>query len=117
MKSAGASLADRVPGIQLAIFELVWPAFVWIDRVSVRREGKLCRVTVESKDVPAAAERTDCETILGEVLDAGLADTGLRYELVFSQSPSTGEVQELMSTLLFKKIAADVAPWRLESGR
>ena len=110
----GANLA----GIQLALFELIWPSFDWIDTIYVASSPNKCSVHVQAAHLPSPGEWDDCERLLGEVFGAVLAEANLHLNLTHDKNPPARlGYQEVMSHDIFKMIAKDVAPWRLDAGR
>jgi hypothetical protein len=117
-KESKDPLGDRLAGVQLAIFEIVWPAIVWITHIFVRRSGSTLFLHVQTERGPSSEEWEDCQRLLGEILDAACEDLSVRYEIARgTKPPSPDGYIEIMSDHLFKRIAADVAPWRLSAGR
>ena len=111
-------LAERLSGIQLALFELIWPAFDWIEAIYVGAEPGLCLAYVQVNRPPSQAEEDDCKRLLGEIFDAALAGTSMRLKVVQGkQRPLAAGYQEAISGEIFKMIAKEVAPWRLDAGR
>lgn len=111
-------LEKKLPGIQLALFELIWPSFDWIKAVYVASSSNQCSVHVQAAHLPSHVEWDDCARLLGELFDAVLADTKLHLDLTHDKSlPAQPGYREVMSQDIFKTIAKDVAPWRLDAGR
>ena len=115
--SSAAVVDEKLPGIQLALFELIWPAFEWIDSIHVKADSSTCFVHVQAAELPGTPEQADCERLIGEIFEAVLAGTPLRLKVTqVKHAPGSG-YREAKSGDLFKIIAKDVAPWRLDAGR
>jgi hypothetical protein len=109
---------NKLYGIQLTLFEIIWPCFPWMTAIRVKGDAKACMFHVQVTHFPTEDDQEDCERLLGEILDAVLDDAELRLVVTYDRCPPMGSgYREVMSELIFKKIAADVAPWRLEAGR
>ena len=118
MKTAEELIAQRLPGIQLAIFEVVWPACAWIDHVALRPNGPVCFVHIQSHVEPSDEEWEAGTRLMRELLDVASDEANL--SIVFERSrmrPSDRTHIVAMSETLFKVIASWVAPWRLRNGR
>jgi hypothetical protein len=116
--SSNSVVSQKMSGIQLALFELIWPTFDWIDAVYIASDATDCSVHVRVAHLPPDNERDDCERLLREIFDAVLMDTKLRFAVTQDKRPPVRSgYQEAISQEIFKKIAKDIAPWRLEAGR
>jgi hypothetical protein len=116
--SSSNVVSEKLPEIQLALFELIWPTFDWIDALYIASGPSTCAVHVEAARLPSQDEQDDCERLLGEIFDVVLAGTALRLEVTQDKRPPTKPgYREAMSQAIFKTIAKDVAPWRLDAGR
>ncbi|MEC3767504.1 hypothetical protein [Cupriavidus sp. SS-3] len=118
MTTAEELIANRLAGIQLGIFEIIWPAYPWIDQVAFRPNGRICSVHIQSHVEPIAEEWEGLTRLMRELFDVACDSASLH--LVFEIS-STGASERThivaMSDSLFKVIASKVAPWRLNNGR
>lgn len=105
------------PGLQLAVFETVWPAFVDLRRLlcSVDTNGQL-HFVIEWNGVPTAADRHDCEYLLREIGQAAFGPHSVCCVTWAEQASSAG-YREVMSDEVFRIIATEVAPHRLAAGR
>lgn len=109
---------ERLPAIQLALFELIWPAFPWIQRIYLDPGPGLCTVVVQSVKSPPPPEWNDCVRLLAETFDALLEDTDVRSAVKLDKAAEIhARYVEAMSEPIFRMIAKDVAPWRLDAGR
>lgn len=110
------AIEDKLAGIQLAILELIWPAFTWIDQIAMSVAASKCSVYVQADVRPSSMERDDCARLLGEIFDEVLAGTQIRLEVICGKQTPLG-YREVLSQEIFKAIAKEVAPWRLDAGR
>ena len=108
-------LHDKLPGIQLAVFETVWPAFEQLSEVLVRLDDGELKVYCRFAKPPTASDKADCQRLLGEVLEAAFDAPNTSFE--FGVSKPSGAYDQVMSEKLFTAIAKRVAPWRLQAGR
>ena len=113
--SAGPAeqLRKVLPGIQLAVFEILWPAEPHLEEVTVRLtdEGAMVHCT------PMAGQTLDtesCEMLLQEVFDVAMPSLAVQVHFGPDTLP---DHEALMNHALFQAIATEVAPWRLEEGR
>lgn len=105
------------PGVQLAVFETVWPSFVDLRRLlcSVDTNGQL-HFVIEWNGVPTAADRHDCEYLLREIGQAAFGPHS-GYHFTYAEQDAAAGYRELMSDAVFRSIASEVAPHRLAAGR
>jgi hypothetical protein len=113
-----AQLLEKVgPGLQVAIFETVWPAIPSLQRVScdVTADGGL-GVWLDWDTVPAAEERESCEYLVSEIAHVAF---GPAVSIEFDAAAGTAgrPPRVLMSAAIFRELAAQVAPHRLVEGR
>ena len=108
-------LRDKLPGMQLAVFETVWPAFEQLSDVLVRLDGGKLHVYCRFAKMPGASDKADCERLLREVLEA--AFDALHPSFEFGVSKPEQPYDQVMSDEIFTAIAKQVAPWRLQAGR
>ena len=106
-------LRKILPGIQLAVFEILWPAEPYLKEVTVRLtdEGATVHCT------PMAGQTLDaesCEMLLQEIFDVAMPGLAVQVHVGPDISP---DHEALMNHALFQAIATEVAPWRLEEGR
>lgn len=106
-------------GVQLALFEVVWPAFPWIEAIYMATSGHVHSLGVLAESKPDEPEWHDCQRILSEVMEVALPKPAKKIELTLWLRPPVpgSEFVEIMSQSVFNVIAAEVAPWRLASGR
>ncbi len=114
-------LGGLLAGIQRGIFEVIWPAFRWIKSIWVKKEGQV-RFFVQVAELPDEEDWEDCQRLVKELLDVAArtygAELSAGYTIQYGlEAPQDQEYLELMSDRVFKQIAQEVAPWRLNSGR
>ncbi len=109
-----ADLNERMSGIQLAVFEVLWPAVPQLTHVYVN----LCRdnieILCEANEALSKSDRVDCERLAREIIDGAFPGTpaSVKFDV---EAPV--QALEVMSRSIFERIAREVAPWRLEAGR
>lgn len=105
------------PGLQLAVFETVWPAFVDLRRLlcSVDTNGQL-HFVIEWNGVSTAADQHDCEYLLREIGQAAFGPHSV-CRFTWAEQASAPGYREVMSDAVFRSIATEVAPHRLAAGR
>ncbi len=105
------------PGVQLAVFETVWPSFVDLRRLlcSVDASGQL-HFVIEWNGVPTDADRHDCEYLLREIGQAAFGPHRV-CRITWAEQASAAGYCEVMSDAVFRSIASEVAPHRLAAGR
>ena len=108
-------LEEKLLGIQLAVFETVWPAFPQLAEVLFRLEDAELKVYCRFTEMPIASDQAECQYLLREVLCAAFGAPNTSF--AFGVSKPTQLHVEVMSTKIFNSIAKGVAPWRLEAGR
>ena len=126
-KSKHSTLDAMLPGFQLVFFEIIWPAFPWIKSIWIRENNRQLQLFVETADEQDEKEWEDFDYLVREWLDVkekllDEQEPDLKHELRYtvrhgSAVPEKRGYRELMSDRLFKKIAKEVAPSRLEIGR
>jgi hypothetical protein len=114
-------LPGIVAGIQLGVFELIWPTFRWIKSIWIKHTGDI-HLFVEVAGMADREGREDCDRMLGELIDVAKRNhpqiVGARLRVDYgSEVPGKHEYRELMSDHIFRQIAEKHAPWRLDSGR
>jgi hypothetical protein len=112
---------DALHGIQLGLFEVIWPTLRWIEKIWMKSDDKI-QLFIQTSIEPDERKSEDCRRLFNELLDVAVRHhpTALsharRYQ--FSLSPPTEEgYVEVMSDNIFRQIAEKHAPWRLERGR
>ena len=109
--------AAELLALQLLVFEMNWPTYKWIQKV-VMRDGQEVRIYVEhAKSSPDKSAIQSCTEMFQEVFQAVHEKRKtLMIEYGFDL-PGGREWTILMSDDVFKRLATEVAPWRLEAGR
>ena len=109
-------LDELLPGMQLAIFEIIWFAFPWMQSIWIKESNTQLQFFVQAAGAPGEKEWEDCQRLVKEMVDVAVpnADHTIRYG---STVPQAEGYLELMSDGLFKRIAKEVAPWRLDIAR
>ena len=111
-------LNEKLAGIQLALFELIWPAFTWIKGIYAAADPQKCFIHIRADEPPSDAEWDDCVRLLNEIFASAVGNSKLRLEAVCNETPPAGAAfKEIMSQAIFELIARDMAPWRLHTGR
>jgi hypothetical protein len=102
-----------LPGVQRAAFELLWPAVPDLEAVYARAWAG----GVEIRCVPPMAPEDEkaCRELLGDIF--AQAQPGVVCDIRFEAPEQAPEWRTIISSELFRAIAREVAPWRLESGR
>jgi hypothetical protein len=116
-----SKLGGLLAGIQLGIFEVIWPTFRWVRSIWIKK-GRQVHLFVHVAESPDEEDWEDFKRLAKELLDVAArnyrAELSAGYTIRYGlQAPPDQEYQELMSDSLFKQIAREVAPWRLNSGR
>jgi len=110
-------LDELVPGIQLAVFEIVWPAHPNLDRILFRVDDHMLDVYFQWRSAPTEVDRESSERLMQETIDVAFDGKAPSIRFVSEAAPPSEQYHELMSEPIFKSIASAVAPWRLKAGR
>lgn len=118
MNKAATTISENMAGIQLAVFELIWPTFPWIDSIYIDTTSHKYCVFVYAKQVQVDSEWNDCVRLLSEIFDEILQSPS-DYSITADdrESSTSNNFIEIMSQPIFKTIAKQVAPWRLDADR
>ena len=111
------SLDEQLPGLQLAVFEVIWPTFRWIKSIWIKELRGQFEVFVEEAATQDEKEWDDFDYLIERVFNAGEKHPVQHTVQHGPTVPKDRGYQELMSDGVFKKIARKHAPWRLEGGR
>jgi hypothetical protein len=119
MRSATVcGLSERmVHGIQLSVFEVLWPSVVTLDALFIRSKPSGFDFYFRFNQAPSADERETCIRLMGEIVEAAYPGRKRQVRYLFGTSAPMGNFRELMSCRLFERIAEVHAPWRLRTGR
>lgn len=112
------NVCDVVPGIQLAIFEVIWPVKE-ISCITYRATADLLDVRLHATADISAEDREACERLIAEILEAAAEEMpNLASTVLFTTATGYGEgFEELMSTGIAEEIAQRHAPWRSKAVR
>lgn len=109
-------MESNIGGLQLALFEVIWPAYPWINQIRLIDHPSNPTVCIQASSVQGIDEQEACATSLRELMSLWKPDSlaFVRFQLPNEEvEPS----MEVMSSDTFALIASDVAPWRLALGR
>ena len=109
-----AELDYALPGLQLAVFEAVWPAVPAVDALYVRPGPEAVEVYCHSSTPLGAEDRETSTELLVEVFESSPLG---HCDVQFGREVPGADYRVLMTASLFQTIAREVAPWRLETGR
>src|SRR5207248_7796868 len=105
------SLGEQLPGLQLAFFELIWPAFRWIKSIWIKESKGQFEVFVEATATQDKKEWDDFDYLADEVFNAGEKHK-IQHTVQHGPTvPKDRGYRELMSDRVFKAIASKHAPW------
>ena len=109
-------LDKAVPGIQLAMCEVIWP-FDGLKRVLFDcQEGGGLNVFTEWESEPSADAQRDCEYLVREIAEAAFgSDCAIRFKSG-DQIPAPS-FREVVSEAIFREFAERFAPHRLTDSR
>ena len=126
-KSRHSAVDELVAGLQLPIFEMIWPVFRWIESIWIKESNGEFQVFAEVGAAPEKEKLERFEYLMREMFDEGeeLLDelepnSKHRIQFTVQYGPAVPKdcgYQEMMSDRVFKKIAKRFAPWRLDNGR
>ena len=109
--------SEKIQGLQRALFESVWMTSEWIDSILLDERGPGPRVVVCAEELPSDAEWDACRSLLTDMLEiAGFTESKTILEKRRGGTVKPGEVL-VLDNEIFKRIASEIAPWRLELGR
>jgi hypothetical protein len=107
----------NVAGIQLAIFEIIWSTFKWIDRIFMEANDSELIMIFQASIEPSSEDWDDLIRLTNEILDQALPKK-MGRKIVWQSTPPRSDTKvEIMSASIFRKIALEVQPSRLEAGR
>ena len=116
-ESRRTTLGERLPGLQLAFFEIIWDTFRWIRSIWIKEVNDQYQIFVEASAPQDQKEWDDFGYLVERVFNVG-EDHKIRHTLQHGSTvPKYCGYQELMSDRIFKEIAKKHAPWRLKEGR
>ncbi len=110
--------SNNVAGIQLALFEIIWPTFQWIDRIYMKSDPSACIICIQSASKPSDEDWDDCCRLINEILDMAFDGQAVQQRIVWEQDkPESDDYLKIMSPSIFEEIAREVDPSRLDAGR
>ena len=107
-------LHDQLAGVQVAVFEVVWPAVPALRSVHAITSDRAVELYCGAEPALSVRDRADCERLLKEVLESAFPGAAT---IVKFDSPPPSDAVEVMSPRIFESVARAVAPWRLKGGR
>jgi hypothetical protein len=115
------SLDGLWAGIQLGVFEVIWPTFRWITSIWVKRACPI-EVFIQTAELPDEEAWQDCQRLMKELLDTAASSHAAHFSAGYAvrcglQAPHDEGYVELISDGIFRQIANELAPWRLNKGR
>jgi hypothetical protein len=117
MDRATPTFQELLPGIQLAIFEVLWGVESQLNRISFDEDSCSLRFYFEWKVEPSAEARESVEYLMREVIDVAFEGSAPNLSFFAGVTSAPEHYRELMSRIIFEAIASRHAPWRLEGGR
>ena len=107
----------NVLALQALIFEMNWPTYRWIDRVFIRRNSNIHLYVQYSASLAPHKEGIEACTRMFEEIVSAVQDKLDMFRVDYSTEAPHDDWSEVMSNEVFQRLAAEVAPWRLEVGR
>lgn len=106
---------QNIGGLQLALFELIWPAYPWINYICLVDHPSISTLYIQALTPQGPNEQEACIVSLSEVLKLWRPDclTTVCFEM---PTKEVGTIIDVMSTEIFALMAAEIAPWRLALG-
>ena len=105
----------NLPGIQLAVFELIWGNFSWLHAIWIDVQKKRLTVFAVTSDpqIVSSKERESFCRLMQEIFD--IAFEGQNVVIAFSIAPVDQMPlgTEVMSKEIFLAMAKEIAPWRI----
>lgn len=109
---------EAVPGIQLAIFEIIWPV-KGISHITYRAAEDSLDVRFQATHDLSAEDRDACERLMSEILVAAsqeIPNLASAVSFIAATDDSRG-FEVLMSPSVAEEIAKRHAPWRSKEMR
>ena len=104
---------EHLFGVQVCYFEVLWSVQTTLTQISARvADGQ---IEVRCSPTPSLEGQEICTRLATEVIEVVFDDQ--RPKVSFGEVPEGPGWYTLMSQDIFKKIATEVAPWRLKQGR
>jgi hypothetical protein len=110
--------SSRLAALQVLVFEMNWPSFRWIEQIFHREEDSIVLLLVVYNESVKLNELEECTAMFRELFKAAYTDVENKLSVSYhSKMVVNSEWVELMSNQIFKQIAGNIAPWRLDAGR
>ena len=116
VSESAATFEALLPGIQLAVFEVLWAAEPQLNHISFEQDAEVLRIHFEWKVSPAAEARQNAEYLMQEIIDIAFEGQVPVTHFASSEMSAPDHYGEVMSESIFRAIATSHAPWRLEQG-
>lgn len=108
----------RLLGFQALIFEMNWPSFRWIRAVFAQFSPKSVALWIEYSESPPISSLEACSAMFKEIFEVVYGDRNWKLTLDYRPAhPNSADFQIVMCDEIFKRLAKEVAPWRLGEGR
>jgi hypothetical protein len=120
MTDSPNSPMQRATALGAVLFEMNWPSFTWIREVRVREADSTATIAFVCTGEVAQTERDACTTMALGFIDLIFDPHAWKYQIEYvpeGKIAGLAGYRVAIDTNIFKKIARDVAPWRLELGR
>ncbi len=105
---------DQIHGIQLAIFEIIWP-LPWLSGIYLNSSLAVCTVFAKTNAEPTEEQWDDFIAVMDEILRPAFKRSKVQYKLCHGEIlPVDQEFDQIMGPEIFTAIAKEHAPWRLE---
>jgi hypothetical protein len=120
-------LSELLPGMQDVFFEVIWRLFPWMRRIWIKESNGHFQLFVEATAAPdkqtsdnVAYHVKEAFTAAEQKYDEWFPDSkhSFQHTIQYGRSaPPNPGYRVLMSDRVFKRVAKEIAPWRLERGR
>jgi hypothetical protein len=113
----------QLAGLQVGVFEALWPGFDWLRAIWVRRGAGRVHFHVQAAALPNDEERDAFGDLIGVLVEAGREvdpasfRSGFTIRYGLRRVPRGVGYRIVMSDRVFREIARKRAPWRLANGR
>lgn len=98
----------NVAGMQLAIFEVIWRGYPWIECIWLKTAPRTVMTCVQTASEPAPEAWDSFCWLMNELLDIAFEGQAVQQQLVRQREPpGDGEYVELMSEEIFRKIGLE----------
>ena len=108
----------RLLGFQVLIFEMNWPSFKWIRSVFAQFFPGTVMLWIDCSEPPPASSVEACSAMFKEIFEVVYGGRSRELMLEYRDAaPNSADFKMIMSDEIFKRLAKEVAPWRLNDGR